>query len=156
LDLLRVIKTDLSSEMATVQCESPSDLNYIEVAERGEFPLRAFVGGELQSDRFIYQSRRVEPTRPGHYILAFEEDGELLSRRFFPTLEETDPAALIDSLEGQLFVVARQPGEVGEAVSNIRVLDDSGNLMQRQSVLKADNSATRLDLGDVFCSSGSD
>jgi hypothetical protein len=154
LDLLGAIKAELSSDPASVQCEQGGERNHVEIVLHDRASLRAFVGGESQSDRFIYQSRRVESDGPGQYVMAFSEDGELLSRRFVPALEESELASVIGQVQGDIFVVARQVGESLEVLPSIDVLNHEGRLLQTSGVLNEDLGVIRLDFSDLFCIEG--
>jgi hypothetical protein len=46
------------------------------------------ISNRSQSERFIYQGRRVSPDRPGLFLMQIDASGQVMARRFYPAKAE--------------------------------------------------------------------
>ena len=82
-----------SAPPSRVNCNSAVPLR-VALPEEPDGALRLEVSGVDESDRYIWRARHVDPDRRGLYVLALNENGRVLSRRFYPPDEL--PAELPD------------------------------------------------------------
>lgn len=83
-NILRAQAATYSAPLAQMRCDHPNPVQIFLPAAAADAPLQVTVSGREQGDRFTWRGRRVDPDKPGLYVLAMDGTGTVQSRNFFP------------------------------------------------------------------------
>ncbi|WP_175497977.1 LTA synthase family protein [Dokdonella immobilis] len=88
LTLLRIQNAAFSRPSAKLRCER-AERTRILIPDSIEQPMRILVDGVDQALRFSWMERTLHESMPGLYLIAFDQEGNLLQRKFYPEEEKS-------------------------------------------------------------------
>lgn len=158
----------LSAQSEPISC-NPEIASHIEVPLATDQPIQFMFNQHSESDRFIYQGRRVDPYKPGLFLVVLNGSGEVVTRRFYPpdALAAVEVPGAFDPSDAQArTVIAWRPPPSAPAVSAfindsvelalgneaaIVMLDHSGSVIDLPQLETNHQPGTRLDLSEYYC-----
>ena len=153
MGLLSATLAVMSQMPDQVVCELAAYGNFASLPLDSEGAFHVEVGGQVQSHRFIFQGRPVDPGRRGVYALALDAEGSVIQRRFAPLLEPERalPKRLLDAPDAHEFLILHHLG--GRAAPKIEVLDSAGKrlVLVRPADAETLETALEFDLASRFC-----
>jgi len=169
LDTLNSMVFALSAAPNPISCNIDI-ASHIEIPVAAEQPLQFVFNERAESDRFIYQGRKVDPVRPGLFLVVLNEVGQVLTRRFFPpdALDDIQLPDLSIQASSSWLVAAWRPSPVSEERSiminddiamqlgqqaEISLRDHRGKVFEATAPGPSDAISTSLDLQRFFCQS---
>lgn len=151
--LLAGILAGMSRPPDEVACELGASGNFVSLPPGTEGELEVVLGGQVQSDRFIFQGRPVDPVRRGLFVMALDEDGVVLQRRFAPDFDAEGkvPMQLLDAPEVHEFLVMYRLPSQGETLPRVAILNSEGELLLHKALETSAHGELVFDISSRFC-----
>ena len=151
--LLATILAGMSRPPDEVICGLGTSGNFASLPSDPDGVLEIVLGGQKQSDRFIFQGRPVNPARRGLFVLALDEAGVVLQRQFVPEpdAEGQVPEQLLEVDDANEFVVLHHVGGRQNALPLIEVLGPSGERLMGKTLDASADTELVFDISSRFC-----